>query len=738
LSSLNLVWVRYTEYHRGNRGVFAPPGCYNGAVTLRPNVFPARAGKSASPRLSPADPALRVRRILAAVLCAIALAAYVNSLGLGLALDSEAIVKSDTRIRQATAANLALIFQKDYWWPRSTDWLYRPVTTLSFLFNYAVLGNGENAAGYHWVNFLLHAGNVLLAYALALRLFSRTAPAFFAAALWAVHPAGTETVANVAGRADLLGAMAVLGGLWMYSRREPGEGRRGWKDAAALGAVALAGVFSKENAAVLPGLMLLWDLSWRRSDWPRAAVRRIPAYAAVAVALAALFIARKLVFSGIPWPQAPFVDNPAATAGFWTARLTAIKVIGMYLWLLVWPAHLSSDRSYNQIPLAGWQDASTWFALLAIAAILAVVIARFRKDPLLFWAAGYFGIALLPTSNLLFPIGAIMGERFLYLPAFGFSVAVAALVWRLGRERVACAILAGLTALYAGRTLARNPAWDNDIALASADIRTSPRAFRPHELLARALFRQDPRRDLDRAIQESEKAWEIQRGLPPEKILQETPAYLGMYYGVKGEAAGGPATPEGRGWYEKSAAVLERAREVSRATERAYDASQLAHGKPLAARLALPDLYFNLGVAYGALGRHGEALEAYREAMSVNPSAPDVYDSLASEYMTAGDPGQAAIALAQKTQVDGYRPATLAALQQAYAKVPGGDCAVMRQGGEVKLNLGCQRLFTDMCAAWAGLARAYVTSRHPDAAHYLKDRSLTRYACPAEPFQDLP
>ena len=41
------------------------------------------------------------------------------------------------------------------------------------------------------------------------------------------------------------------------------------------------------------------------------------------------------------------------------------------------------------------------------------VIARRRSNPVIFFAAGFFGIALLPTSNLLMTIGNIMAERFL-------------------------------------------------------------------------------------------------------------------------------------------------------------------------------------------------------------------------------------------------------------------------------------------------------------------------------------
>ena len=74
------------------------------------------------------------------------------------------------RIQAVNAQNLHDIFWHTYWWPTGEAGLYRPLTTLSSLFNYSILGNGQNAAGYHWLNWLLHALNVLLVYALLSRL----------------------------------------------------------------------------------------------------------------------------------------------------------------------------------------------------------------------------------------------------------------------------------------------------------------------------------------------------------------------------------------------------------------------------------------------------------------------------------------------------------------------------------------------------------------------------------------
>jgi tetratricopeptide (TPR) repeat protein len=672
---------------------------------------------------------------MAAALCAITLAAYANSFGMGFALDAPIVIAKDTRIRAATAEKLGLILHQDYWWPSFMSGLYRPVTTASFLLNYAILGNREKATGYHWVNFLLHLGNVWLVYALSLRLFKRAWPAFFAAALWAVHPIGTESVTNVVGRADLLAAMAVLGGLLLYARSRAARGLRLGLVAPALFAVATVGVFSKENAAILLGLMLLWDVSFGMGNWRRGVLSRAPAYASATASLALLWWVRQRVFDPLPLPEFPFVDNPLVATAFWPARLTAIKVIGLDLWLLVCPFHLSCDRSYNQIPVSGWTDILAWLALAVVAAIVFLVLARSRSDRLIFFVAGFFGIALLPTSNLLFQTGSIMAERFLYLPSVGFAMAVVALAYRLRRERLTAAILTAVIALFACRTFARNFDWKDDLALAAADVQVVPNSFKMHGILANALFNQDRRRNIGVVIEEAETAWNILRDLPLELMFRQPPSNLGAYYRTKGDLVGGVQTAQGRSWYLKSLAVLLKGRDADRAAEKVYDEAMRAHGKPLTARSGFPVLYLNLGLTYASLGLNAEALEAYRQGRGVEPSSLDFYDAMAAVYLAGGNPDGAAVALDEKTQVGGNNLATMSALRNLYAKIPGGACAIVEEGGVSKLNMACPRLRDDLCLAWADLTQALVEARKTGQARSVKDMAVGRYGCPAGPFQ---
>src|SRR5688572_2468797 len=170
---------------------------------------------------------------------------YSSSFQGGLIFDSASRIAQDPRVHTASAANVDLIFKSDYWHPAIGSGLYRPLTTVSFLFNYAVLGDGTRPFGYHLINWMLHAMNATLVYFLALRMLKEIVPAVAIAGLWAVHPVLTESVTNVVGRADLLAGIGVLGGLLCYIQAMDESDRR-WMWLAGAALASGIGMFSKE------------------------------------------------------------------------------------------------------------------------------------------------------------------------------------------------------------------------------------------------------------------------------------------------------------------------------------------------------------------------------------------------------------------------------------------------------------------------------------------------------------
>src|SRR5271157_3877084 len=235
------------------------------------------------------DPTWRRHAWRMLALWALVLAAYSNSFQSGLVFDNAVLIARDARIQAVTPQNLRLILTEQYWRGTTTHGLYRPLTTFSYLLNYAVFGNGTHPAGYHWVNFALHGVNVSLVYLLGILVLGAPTPAFALAALWGVHPLLAESVTSIVGRADLLAAFGVLAGLLCYVKSASAVGRHKLFWVAAMVAAQTVGIFSKENAAVLPGIMLLYDLTWRgRTAWRGRAL----AYAALALPLAAFFCLR--------------------------------------------------------------------------------------------------------------------------------------------------------------------------------------------------------------------------------------------------------------------------------------------------------------------------------------------------------------------------------------------------------------------------------------------------------------
>jgi tetratricopeptide (TPR) repeat protein len=414
--------------------------------------------------------------------------AYSNSFQSGLVFDNASVIGQDPRIREATSANLGSILSGGYRYDKPTAGLYRPLATLSYLLNYAVFGNGPRPGGYHWVNLALHAVNVALVYLLGIAVLGETAPAWMVAAIWGLHPVLTESVTNIVGRADLLAAFGVLAALLCHIKAASAAGQQRLIWLVGIGAAQAIGLFSKESAVVLPAIMLLYDLcGFDRAAWRR----RVPAYVALLLPFAAFFYLRTQTHMHVP-----FADNPLADAGFWTARLTAVKVIGNLLWLFLWPARLSADYSYNAVPLFSWQplhweDAKALLALgvCLSAALLLAFLARRQRKTLVFFLAFSF-IALSPTSNLIVPIGSIMAERFLYLPSVGLAGCVAAaMCWMGTRQLVRAAWAAAALACLAcaARTYARNSDWKDELSLWTSAVQACPESAKSHYNLGKAL-----------------------------------------------------------------------------------------------------------------------------------------------------------------------------------------------------------------------------------------------------------
>ncbi|MGA2268808.1 MAG: DUF1736 domain-containing protein [Bryobacteraceae bacterium] len=712
-------------------------------------------------------------------LWAFALLVYSNSFRAGFVFDNNSTILRDSRVHAATSENLHLILTEEYWYKTTTTLLYRPLTTLSYLLNYAILGNGPHPTGYHWVNFGLHAVNIALVYLLGLLLFReielKERLALALAAVWAVHPVLTESVTNIVGRADLLAGLGVLAGLLCHIQGAVRSGRRKLAWLSGLALATAVGLFSKESAVVVLAAMLIYDFTFgTAAGRSHGAWRaRAPGYLALAVSFLVFFHIRDQVLARLPAGPVPFVDNPLVDAGFWTARLTAIKVIGKYLWLLVWPSRLSCDYSYNQIPLFTWRfdNGEDWKALAAVAAcaaLAAVAIACYRRSPWqggiappaqrpcsigasnsqdrlpeskpVFFFIAFFFAALAPTSNMVIFIGTIMAERFLYLSSIGFAgclvVAVYAVCRRLparwpGARLAAPGALALMGVAFAARAHVRNSDWLDDQSLWSSAAKACPASYKPHTYVASYLFAAKEAR-LDTAIGEAGWSLAILDSLPDQLNTLQPYVIAGLCYRAKGETLASNAA-QSRYWFQKSLDALVRGERIDLGPNQDLRPEVVARRAWLA-NSDSSELYLALGSTYLRVSQPREALEAFQRGRMLRPD-PEFFEGMSAAYRAMGDPQQAAIALMEGLGVDASHTQFVSELVRLYQKTEPQSCAVRNAGGAVGLNLDCPLVHSQLCTASRNVALLYhQLNQDPMAANTARG-AIHDLGCPVELFR---
>jgi len=712
-------------------------------VSVKQRKKAALPSSSPSPKSNTAAVA-RVRNrhwITALVLCTVTFLAFLSSFEAGFPMDNQPLLMMDPRLRETTLHNIGLILSHSYWWPAGEAGLYRPFTTLTYLFNHAVLGN--TAAGYHWINLLLHTGNVLLLWALALRLGRALVPAACVAGLWAVHPLVTESVTNIVGRADLLAGMSTIGGLLLYLK---GTEANGWRKAAwfvSLGLATLIGVFSKESAVVIVGVIAIYELIWfrERKQWRGLMYGMIATTVPVALMLAARW---RVLSRSLP-PEFPFVDNPIVAADFMTAKLTALKVAAHYLWLVMWPAGLSSDYSYPQIPLASG-TAGDWAAWLTVAAAVALIAmcARWSRTGLFFalTAAGAF----LPASNLLFPIGTIMAERLFYVPLMGVLACLATAAFRIGErfkvERGVPVALAVVAVALGARTYARNLDWKDERTLVEASLKAAPNSFKLHNILAMDLFSQNPNpQTIDRIIGEADRSAGLIDSVPDAMSNKDPWRMAGFAWLAKGDLQrtpadlnrGVPAPPEPMRAYQAARKRLLRAVAIDQAVHGAFR-------KKLEARRArgysVPPyeegnaaVYQFLSMAEMRTGDVPHAVEAARRALRLHPAGAEGFRQIYYLLASGGQLEEAAVALFEgefETAETSLMPDLVNLYQSGLDK---DGCAVMKGPSGQAVNPGCPIVHKDMCtAATAVLLEAELAERPDLVAN--QEQAMRDVGCP--------
>ncbi len=279
---------------------------------------------------------------------------------------------------------------------------YHPLTILTLAIEYHYFG--LNATGYHAFNLLLHLLNVILVFYVVFSLSDKVGVALVASLLFGIHPLHVESVAWAAELKDLLYTFFFLASYIFYLMYLKDRHKKFYVFAILLFSAAL---LSKAMAASLAVVLILTDYFKGRKINIKTLSEKIPFFLlAIAFGLVSVLAQKSAGASDVidfAFPQRILF----ACFGFIS-----------YLFKLLFPLHLSA---YYPYPIKGGENIPVQYYtyLILLTALVAFVCYSLRFTKKILFGAGFFALTIFLVLQL-FPIGgAVMADRYSYVPSIG-------------------------------------------------------------------------------------------------------------------------------------------------------------------------------------------------------------------------------------------------------------------------------------------------------------------------------
>lgn len=323
---------------------------------------------------------------------------------------------------------------------------YQPLSWVTLGVDYLLWG--MNPFGYHLTNLILHAGNAMLLYFVALRLLSLAwaipnrqahgpalqAAAAFAALLFAIHPMRVESVAWVTERRDVLSGFFFLATVLLYLQAagtvQPNSRQR-WL-LLSLAAYVFS-VLAKAVGMTLPLVLLALDFyplrrlggkekSWIGKETSGIWWEKIPFFA-IAIVIGAIALRAQQESGSL----ISLEDHGIA------ARVAqAFYGLAFYVWKTVLPLGLAP---LYKLPrnIDPWDRSFLLSGIFVTAVSVALVIWR-RRWLGAFTAWACYGLLLSPVLGVAQSGPQLVADRYSYLPCLGWAILCGAALYYCWRN----------------------------------------------------------------------------------------------------------------------------------------------------------------------------------------------------------------------------------------------------------------------------------------------------------------
>ncbi|MDB5273838.1 MAG: hypothetical protein JWO58_2205 [Chitinophagaceae bacterium] len=342
-----------------------------------------------------------------------------------------------------------------------------------------LLSNLKITTQRHLIQILFFALSMLVVLYFLTHYVFRSYPllGFFTVLLFIAHPVHTEVVANLKSRDEIFSLLFIaLTGIYCFRYQEERTNKNLWLCLLCF----LGALLSKEYAMVLPfvlaaGLYTLYAVDFNKVFNP-----------CIKGMFILLFLFTIIRFSAFHKSSPSNVKQDVLNAPYLFASpaekiASKVSIVLQYARVLIYPKHLSYDYSYNQLPYVSFSSWEFGLSIVLYGTLFYLTWYFFKRRHVLGFALIFFFSFFLLINNLIFGIGATMGERLIYHSSLGFCMAIVWLVYAgfekiklsgIGRQLLVGLLCIGILTPLAAKTISRNETWQSDYILDTTDVET--------------------------------------------------------------------------------------------------------------------------------------------------------------------------------------------------------------------------------------------------------------------------
>jgi tetratricopeptide (TPR) repeat protein len=570
---------------------------------------------------------------------------------------------------------------------------YRPLTLVFFAMGWSVFGEEEgvpldgdpaSAKIFHFFTVLFYGLTGIVLYLLFIKMLRPSKGdnfaffvSFVAAILFITHPIHTEVVANIKGQDEIV---ALLGSLTAMYFSLKGYYEKNITFTILAGVAFFLALLAKENPITFLAVLPLTYFIFTKADAKEIAMQTVPFLIAGVVFL---IIRQSVLGGGFGSENMELMNNPfikiengkyiAYSGGEKIA--TIFYTLGQYVKLLLFPHPLTHDYYPYHIGTMNFGDWRVILSLLMYVGLGIYALMGILKKDIVAFGIAFYIITLSIVSNIVFPVGTNMAERFMFMPSVGFCLVIGVLVYRFakyisGKKKLdtssflmPLAFVGVAVLLFSYKTNDRNSAWESNYTLFSTDVEVSKNSAKLRNSMGGSTIEAAtklPETNPERNILLNEAIAHLQ------EAIRIHPNYKNAYLLLGNAHQYLKKFDEAIQFYNQALQLDSEYSDAENNLTLAYRNGGKHHGE-VTRNIQKSIQYLEIahqrdsndietlrlmGIAYGMSGNGGKAVEYLEKALKLQPNNPSIMFNLGIALNQFGDAARGAQLMQKAKEID--------------------------------------------------------------------------------------